>query len=174
MNDNIQFQIPLSKVFKRKYFFCICFSVIRWALNCQHRLPPCTAHAHCRCWFGNVKTKSKYLMYLTKFWNYRNYKSFSLIQSHWRESCIKLFFQIDIFLNKETTSKVLYYLNRTTSAIVPLERSCFESFLVLILAQKATLMMMRYLTAFHHGIGSYFTIYIFSRSHYKGTIVWWS
>ena len=32
-------------------------------------------------------------------------------------------------------------------------------------------MMMRYLTAFHHGIGSYFTIYIFSRSHYKGTIV---
>ena len=110
-------------------------------------------------------------MYLTKSWNYRNYKSFSLIQSHWRESCIKLFFQIDIFLNKETTSKVLYYLNRTTSAIVPLERSCFESFLVLILAQKATLMMMRYLTAFHHGMGSYFTIYIFLRSRYKGAVV---
>ena len=105
---------------------------------------------------------------LTKSWNYRNYKSFSLIQSHWRESCIKLFFQIDIFLNKETTSEVLCYLYRTTSAKVPLERSCFESFLVLILAQKATLMMMRYLTAFHHGIGSYFTIYIFSRIRYKG------
>ena len=66
-------------------------------------------------------------MYLTKSWNYRNYKSFSLIQSHWRESCIKLFFQIDIFLNKETTSEVLCYLYRTTSAKVPLERSCFES-----------------------------------------------
>ena len=90
-----------------------------------------TADAGLETWKLN---QNNVFIYLTKSWNYRNYKSFSLIQSHWRESCIKLFFQIDIFLNKETTSKVLYYLNRTTSAIVPLERSCFESFLVLILA----------------------------------------